>query len=271
VTDPATHGVPPRPQRQRGRQQLLAAHYATLAAVLDATTFRHLDRLGIAEGWRCWEVGAGATTVPLWLAGRVGPAGYVLATDIDPSFLHGTDNQPFEVRRHDIVVDPAPAETFDLVHARLLLEHLSDPDVALARMVQRIRPGRWLLIESADPRLQPLACPDATGPSEELANRVLQACWTLQAARTDLGYGRTLPRRLRSLGLVDVAAEVRFSLAGLAQRQLHRTVIQRAREHLTASEIVSAEEVEQHLADVDAGRLDLATFPVVSASGRKPL
>jgi SAM-dependent methyltransferase len=271
VTDPVRRAVPSEPERERGRRQLLGVHYATLAALLDATTFAHLNRLGVAEGWHCWEVGAGAATVPRWLAERVGPAGQVLATDVDPSFLHGTGGQPFEVRRHDIVVDPAPTETFDLVHARLLLEHLSDPDVALARMVQTVRPGGWLLIESADPRLQPLACPDATGPSEELANRVLQASWTLQAARADLGYGRTLPRRLRGLGLVDVAAEVRFSLAGPAQRQLHRTLIQRARERLITSELVNAEEVEQHLADVDAGRLDLAAFPVVSAWGRKPL
>jgi SAM-dependent methyltransferase len=271
VTGSARQGVPSRPQRERGRRQLLGAHYATLAALLDATTFGHLDRLGIAEAWQCWEVGAGATTVPVWLAERVGPAGYVLATDIDPSFLHGTGSQRFEVRRHDIVVDPAPADTFDLVHTRVLLEHLSDPDVALARMVHAVPPGGWLLLESADPRLQPLGCPDATGPSEELANRVLKACWTLQAARTDLGYGRTLPRRLHGLGLVDVAAEVRFSLAGPAQPQLHRTLIQRARERLITSELVSAEEIEQHLADVDAGRLDLAAFPVVSAWGRKPL
>jgi ubiquinone/menaquinone biosynthesis C-methylase UbiE len=116
-------------------------HYATLAALLDATTFAHLDRLGVAQGWRCWEVGAGAMTVPMWLAERVGPGGHVLATDIDPAFLPGTGGQLFEVRLHDVVLDPAPAETFDLVHARMLLEHLSDPDVALARMVQTVRPG----------------------------------------------------------------------------------------------------------------------------------
>jgi SAM-dependent methyltransferase len=271
VTGPVTRGAPHGPDRERARRQLLAVHYATLAALLDATTFGHLDRLGVAEGWRCWEVGAGATSVPMWLAERVGSAGHVLATDLDPSFLHGTGSQPFEVRRHDVVLDPAPAETFDLVHTRLLLEHLSDPDVALARMVQAVRPGGWLLIESADPRLQRLACPDPTGPCEELANRILQVCWTLQAARTDLGYGRTLPRRLRGVGLVDLGSEVRFSLGGPAERQLHRTLIQRARDRLIASELVSAEEVEQHLADVDAGHLDLAAFPVVSAWGRKPL
>jgi hypothetical protein len=103
-----------------------------------------------------------------------------------------------------------------------------------------------------------------------LANRVLQACWTLQAAGTDLAYGRTLPRRLRGAGLVGVAAEVRFSLAGPSERQLHRTLIQRARGALITSEVVTADELDQHLADVDAGRLDLAAFPVVSAWGRKP-
>jgi len=246
-------------------------HYATLAALLDATTFAHLERLGIAEGWQCWEVGAGATSVPTWLAQRVGPSGYVLATDIDPSFLQSTGSPPFEVRRHDILLDPAPTQTFDLVHARLLLEHLPDPDVALARMANALRPGGWLLIESADPQLQPLACPDPTSPSEELANRVLQTCWTLQSARTDLAYGRPLPRRLRGPGLLDIAAEVRFSLAGPAPRQLHRTLIQRVQDRLIGSQLVTAEEVEQHLGDIDAGRLDLAAFPVVSAWGRKPL
>jgi hypothetical protein len=111
---------------------------------------------------------------------------------------------------------------------------------------------------------------DPTSPCEELANRVLQACWTLQATRTDLAHGRTLPRRLRGLGLVDVAADVRLSLAGPAPSQLHRTLIHRPQDRLITSELVTAEELEQHLADVDAGRLDLAAFPVVSGWGRKP-
>ena len=32
---------------------------AALAALFDPITFRHVDALGIARGWRCWEVGAG--------------------------------------------------------------------------------------------------------------------------------------------------------------------------------------------------------------------
>lgn len=265
----APGGAPQQPGHERDRQQLLRGHHNTLSALLDANTFRHLDRLGITAGWRCWEVGAGAATVPTWLAQHVGPAGHVLATDIDVTFLQSPGNLPYEVRRHDIATDPAPPEAFDLVHARLVLEHIPRRDAALHTMTHTLRPGGWLLIESADPQLQPLACPDEVGPAQKLANRLLQACWTLQARRTDLGYGRTLPRRLRSAGLVDVAAEVCLSLAGPAPARLHRTMIERARERLIASGMATTEDLEQHLADIKEGRLGLAVFPVVSAWGRK--
>ena len=258
---------PPAPERGR---QLLRGHHATLAALLDATTFRHLDRLGVAAGQRCWEVGAGGITVPAWLARRTGLTGYVLATDVDLTFLQEAGDLPCEVARHDIGADPAPPGAFDLVHARLVLEHVPGRDAALRTMTRALRPGGWLLVESADPRLQPLACPEEAGPAQELANRLRNACWTLQARRTDLGYGRTLPRRFRSVGLTEIGAEARFPLAGPAAARLQRTMIERARERLTGTGMATTEEIEQHLADIGAGQLDLTAFPVVSAWGRKP-
>lgn len=254
---------------QRGGR-LLRGHYASLAALLDVNTFGHLDRLGLAAGQRCWEVGAGAATVPAWLARRVGPSGYVLATDIDVTFLREAGGLPCEIARHDIGADPAPGGAFDLVHARLVLEHVPGRDTALRTMSQALRPEGWLLIESADPQLQPLACPDETGPAQSLANRLRNACWTLQAHRTDLGYGHTLPRRLRGVGLTDVGAQASFALAGAsAAARLQRTMIERARAQLIAASMATEEEIDQHLADVDAGSLDLTAFPVVSAWGRK--
>lgn len=60
--------------------------FTALSAIFDPPTFRRLDDLGIAPGWRCWEVGAGGPSVPRWLAGRVGGDGRLLATDIDVSW-----------------------------------------------------------------------------------------------------------------------------------------------------------------------------------------
>jgi hypothetical protein len=55
VRDSAAGAAPYPLAHGRGRlQQLLRGHYDTLAGLFDATTFRRLDRLGIAVGWRCW-------------------------------------------------------------------------------------------------------------------------------------------------------------------------------------------------------------------------
>ncbi len=101
--------------------------FAALAAVFDDVTYRHLDAIGVAVGWRCWEVGAGGPSVPGWLAARAG--GGVLATDLDVRWLD-TD-QPYEVRQHDVVTERPPGGDFDLVHVRLLLTHLPARDAVL--------------------------------------------------------------------------------------------------------------------------------------------
>jgi len=61
--------------------------FAWLAELFDGVTRGHVERLGVGPGSRCWEVGAGGPSIPRALAATVGPTGYVLATDIDPSWL----------------------------------------------------------------------------------------------------------------------------------------------------------------------------------------
>jgi hypothetical protein len=107
------------------------ARFDALAAIFDPSTFRHVDDLGIEAGWRCWEVGAGGRSVMRWLAGRVGPTGHVLATDIDVSWAEGAAGPTVDVRRHDVGADPPPTGPFDLVHARLVLVHVAARDAAL--------------------------------------------------------------------------------------------------------------------------------------------
>ncbi|MGW0212377.1 SAM-dependent methyltransferase, partial [Streptomyces sp. NPDC003233] len=69
------------------RQNEAAERFDAFAALFDPTTFRHIEALGIGLGRRCWEVGAGGTSVVSWLARKVGPTGQVVATDIDTSRL----------------------------------------------------------------------------------------------------------------------------------------------------------------------------------------
>lgn len=114
------------------------------------TTFRRLQALGVGPGWRCLEVGAGEGSVARWLAQQVGETGQVVATDLNPRFLHGLDLPQVEVRAHDIGEEELERGHYDLVHCRAVLGHLDEPEKALAQMVAAVRPGGWLCIEEGD-------------------------------------------------------------------------------------------------------------------------
>lgn len=246
--------------------------FRALAELFDPSTFRHITAIGIAPGWRCWEVGAGARSVPDWLADRVGPTGFVVATDIDTSWLDGPAAPHLEVRRHGVASEAAPADGLDLVHARLVLTHVPERERALATMVSALRPGGWLLVEDADPGLQPLLCPDEYGPAQELANRLRRGFRALMAGRdADLAYGRTLPRRLRAHGLLEVTADAYFPITGPACTTLEVATVEQIRDRLITGGVATAADIARHLDNLAAGRVpDLATAPMVSAWGRRP-
>jgi SAM-dependent methyltransferase len=244
--------------------------FDALSQLFNASTFRHAQALGLATGWRVWEVGAGGPSVPAYFARQVGVGGHVLATDIDTSWLDGGD-PGYQVRRHDVGSEPPPGGSFDLVHARLVLVHVPQRDRALANMVAALKPGGWLLLEDADPTLQPLVCPDESGPEQELANRLKRGFRMLLADRgADLAYGRSLPRLLRQAGLNQVQCDAYFPMAGPACSELERATVEQVRNDLVEAGLATDAEIEQHLSNVSTGRLDLATSPMVSAWGRKP-
>ena len=71
-------------------------------------------------------------------------------------FLQGISAPNLEVRRHDITKDEIEEREYDLVHCRYVLEHLIEPEKALKRMADAVRPSGWLLIEESD---MVLGCP----------------------------------------------------------------------------------------------------------------
>jgi SAM-dependent methyltransferase len=248
-----------------------SGRFDALSQVFDAVTFRHIDALGQTAGWRCWEVGAGGPSVPNGLAERVGPTGSVVATDLDITWLAERVGSGIEVVQHDVANDVPPAGGgFDLIHARLVLLHIPARDKALRRMVSALRPGGVLLIEDFDIDLQTMLCPDAYGPDQLLANRIKDAFRALLFSRgVDPTFGRRLPRILREHGLLDVIADAYFPLALPAVSALERANTAQVRGGLVAGGITDTE-IDRFLTLLDAGTLDLATAPLISASGRRP-
>jgi SAM-dependent methyltransferase len=182
-----------------------------LQRTFDPVTLACLEALPVPVGGRCLEVGGGAGSIARWMCRRVGPTGRVLATDLETDFLERLTEGNLEVRRHDVVADELEEAAFDLVHARLVLSHIPERDLALKRLVAALRPGGWLVVEDFD--MEALkAAPNCDGAA--LLDRANRAMWgAMTAAGYDGQYGRRLPLELRAAGLVDIGAEGRVPIA----------------------------------------------------------
>jgi SAM-dependent methyltransferase len=246
--------------------------FDALASLLDPWTVAHLDRLGVAEGWRCLDVGAGGGSVARWLADRVEPSGHVLATDLDTRWLAQRLAAPnVEIRQHDVVADELPEGAFDLIHERLVLIHLRDRVEAIRRLAAAVRPGGWLLVEDFDSEVVSNAFIDSSDP-DDTGRRIVRGIQTLLIERgADPGLGHKLPGLLRDAGLVDVGADGFQALDGNATvRMLLRVNIEQVGDHLVERGIIAREEIERYLTRIDDGDVNPSSPLMVSAWGRRP-
>jgi SAM-dependent methyltransferase len=178
-----------------------------LERLADPITLRRLQSLGVREGWRCLEIGAGHGSVARWLAKQVGPTGQVVATDLNPLFLRELAEPNIVVRQHDILSDELEDAHYDLVHCRFLLMHLSQPQRAAERMAKAVRRGGWLCLEESD-----YTAARAADPSHPLAmhftTKMRVAFDALQTGGTmDPYFGCGMRGLMEGLGFVEVGHE----------------------------------------------------------------
>ncbi len=86
------------------------------------------------------EAGCGATS-PIGFGNRA----HVVGLDVDREAMSRNDGLD-ETIVGDLERYPLPAEAFDIVFCRYVLEHLRDPEHALANMRQALRAGGWLML-----------------------------------------------------------------------------------------------------------------------------
>jgi SAM-dependent methyltransferase len=245
------------------------ARLTALAAMFDPGTIRHLESRGVGPGWHCLEVGGGGGSVAAWLATRVGPTGHVLVTDIDPRFLQALDLSTVEVRRHDIATDPLPESAFDVIHMRLVLNHLPEPARVLARLRTALKPGGWLVCEEFDSESMP---PDPTVRAGELLLRSQVAMGRLMADRGfDRRFGRRLFAHLRAQGLADVGAEARLFMVqdGSPGADLVRANCEQLRTAMIDAGGVTGREIDQDLARLNEPQFMMPSSIMWAAWGRR--
>jgi len=112
-----------------------------------------LDRLGLREGWRCVDVGAGGGDVTVALARLVGREGRVYAVDSDPAARDVVAEAAADAGTAQVLAITQAAEDLtlpepvDLAFCRFLLLHVVDPVAVLRRMAAVVRPGGWVVVQ----------------------------------------------------------------------------------------------------------------------------
>jgi SAM-dependent methyltransferase len=230
-----------------------------------------LELAGARDGLRMLEVGCSRGCYAEKLLRRY-PASSLVAIDADASAVDEArarlDGSPFADRAtvlHQPVEELVDVSQFELALARLVLEHVDQPRLALERIWGALAPGGLFVCISNDFGWHTLHSPDVAGlPTLFNAYR---------RARQDQGgnpaIGRDLPALLQDAGFVDVAlrAVVAHSdLSGLdAFRRAEGTGIAM---QLVAEGYLRADDLAEIMSA--APRTERCVRMLLVASGRRP-
>jgi SAM-dependent methyltransferase len=191
----------------------------------------------------------------------------VVATDLQTDFLEKLSPPGVEIRSHNIVTDDLEAGSYDLIHARMVLQHVPQRDEALRRMAAALAPGGVLVEEDLD-------CAGLVAgphPKADFFDRCQRLVLGLMPGY-DPSFGRRLPAALRALGLTDIGADgsVAFGLGGTAAMEMWQMIIRRMREPLVAGGHLTAQEVDDLVALHDDAEFSFLYPAMVTAWGRRP-
>ncbi len=208
-----TYALPHDLQGEPGRLELMSQ-------MLDPQLFFRLGQIGVGEGWRTLEVGAGNGSVSQWLSEQVGATGSVTVSDLDPDLIRHIDASNVTVRALDVVHDDLGSD-YDLVIARALLHHIPERNAVVARLAAAVKPGGWIVLE--EPDFHPVLAVD--NPTL----RDFWEGWLAWARAQDIDYfvARRIPPLLAGLGMQGVHAwgeTILYNGGSLAARYLESTI-----------------------------------------------
>ncbi|MFZ3007389.1 MAG: methyltransferase domain-containing protein [Phenylobacterium sp.] len=180
-----------------------AARLSVLSEAMAEATGGLLDRVGIPPGARILDVGCGGGDVTRELASRT--SGPVVGLDLDEIKISmaGQDapaNVTFHVGGYERAQELGP---FDVIYARFLLSHLTDPADAVAVFERALVPDGLLVVE--DVEFSAHLCE----PTRTSFRHFVQ--WYVAAAHrrgADAEIGPKLPAYLGRAGFIGIEARV---------------------------------------------------------------
>jgi ubiquinone/menaquinone biosynthesis C-methylase UbiE len=120
-----------------------------------------LNEMHLLQGQRVLDVGSGLAQFTRMMAWAVGAEGKVVGIEGDPRQLSeairkgkdSTEQLPLELRSGDAAALPLKLDewgTFDIVHARFLLEHVHEPLQVVHQMAKAVKAGGRVILADDD-------------------------------------------------------------------------------------------------------------------------
>ncbi len=190
---------------QRYGWDLAASRYDALwESSLSAAHHRLLDLTAPMRGESVLDVACGTGVMALAAAGRVGPAGRVLGTDISERMVeHATQRAKAQdvanatFARMDGERLDAPSDSTDLAYCALGLMYMPDPDQAMREIHRLLRPGGRVAIAVWGQRARCGWSPIFPIVDEEVASEVCPLFF-------QLGHAGMLEDLCARTGFIDV-------------------------------------------------------------------
>lgn len=211
-----------------------------LERVFDDFSIDAIRAAGFCKGFRCLEIGAGSGSIARWFASEAGDPGLVTATDIDLRLLEPLADLGIRTLQHDVATDEFPAGSFDLIHARSVLEHTAQREEVLDRIVPWLAPGGTLVINDC-----------ASFPLSSSINphyrKVFEATLgVLALTGTDYEWARSFPEPLRRHGYQDlgVSAIVPPVQGGTPIARFWSLTMEALRQRVLDADLLEKEEID---------------------------
>lgn len=250
--------------------QLEFARLQAIEREFDPASRRRLYATGLTAGWRCLEVGPGAGSLMQWMGERVGPSGHVVALDLSTKFLAAQYPAHVEIQQGDIRTAVLLPGSFDLVHARYVLIHLPDYEIALSRMLAALKPGGWIVLEEPDFSVSR----GIAGTAAQLAamQHINQAIHRMYESRgMDYALGLKLLPFLQMRGLCDLSMEndAPVSAGGSGLAAIMAMSAEQLRDKYLATGIVSEADLQGYRQSAEDSRSRAVYYATVAVAGRK--
>lgn len=251
------------------------ARLDVLSRVCEPGTATLFDRVGLAPGGRCLDVGCGGGHVSRELARRLGPDGFVVGIDVDDVVLdlartdtaaQGLSNVEF--RHAD--ARALEASCYDVVYARCLLSHVDDPGVVVGSFFDALRPGGVAVVEDID--FRGYFCWPPSAAHDRYVELYRE---TVRRRGGNADLGPSLPGLLAQAGFDQVGVSVSHACGVVGEPKLIPPLtLERIADAVVREGVAPADEVAAAVAALYAEAADPTTVMgmprVVQAWGRKP-